>query len=223
MSATLEGLVGGQRASDGSIRTVRLGNQGEVVTGAMNGWYYEQVMRGYGYSFNTALAGNALVAATTSNAPAIWNPPGSGKICVIQKVTFGRTAKGTPLEGGIVYLRLRNVFSRKGTAADLVSGTAVAGVNLRADLDDDSGMVFFPTTIATTTAPDIWAFSGISQTADNGATTVSGPRSEQNTDHVNGLLCFGPGTLFSIGAAVSLSTTYQISILTLVLPLPQTM
>lgn len=219
----LEGRVGPVRHSDGADAKVRLGTQGELVTGHMNGSFYEQVMRGNGYAFSTALAGNALVAAAAAgNPPAIWNPPGSGRLLSIVKVVFGRTAVGTPLEGGIVYLRTQNVNSRSGTAADLVSGTAVAAVNLRSDLGDQSGMVFFPTTVVTTAVPAIWACSGIAQTADDGATTVSGPRAEQLTDHVNGMLVVGPGTLFSIGAAVALNTTYQITIFGLSLPLPLT-
>lgn len=218
----LEGLVGKQRAADADKRKVRLGNTGEIVTGMTYGNFFEEVMRGNGYAFNTALAGNALIAAGTANAPAIWNPPNSGRLLSIAKVVFGRTAVGTPLEGGIVYLRLQDVDSRKGTAADLVSGTEVAPVNLRSDLEDNSGMKFFPTTIVTTTTPDIWAFAGVAQTADDGATTVSGPRAEHLTDHVDGLLVVGPGTLFSIGAAVSLNTTYHITIFGISVPLPLT-
>ena len=209
---------GGQ--ADGRVEKFRLGNSVEVITVELYGKFYEQVARGNGYAFSTALAGNALVAAGTGNAPAVWNPPSSGKLLSIVKVVFGRTAKGTPLEGSIVYLRLQQVHSRKGTAADLVSGTAVTAVNLRSDLGDQSGMVFFPTTIVTTATPDIWACAGIAQTADNGATTVSGPRAEQLTDHVNGLLVVGPGTLFSLGAAVSLSSTYTITIYGIVSPVP---
>lgn len=217
----LEGQIGAARHADGDTKKVRLGNSGEIVTGEMFGSFYEQVMRGNGYAFNTALAGNALVAAAAAgNAPAIWNPPSSGKLLSIAKVVVSRTAVGTPLEGGIVYLRTQQVHSRKGTAADLVSGTSVAAINLRSDLGDNSGMVFFPTTIVTTSVPEIWAMSGIAQTADDGATTVSGPRAEQLTDHINGLLVVGPGTLFSIGAAVALNTTYAITIYGIVTPIP---
>lgn len=216
-----EGFVGQRRLNDGDEKQFRMGSYGELMTNSFSGDFFEQVMRGNGYSFTTALAGNALVAATTSNAPAIWNPPGSDRLLSIVKVTFARTAKGTPLEGSIVYLRTQNVHSRKGTAADLVSGTAVAAVNLRSDMGDNSKMVFFPTTIATTTTPDVWACAGIGQTADNGATTVSGPRAEMLVDNVNGLLQVGPGTLFSLGAAVSVSSTYTITIYGLSLPLPQ--
>ena len=81
-------------------------------------------------------------------------------------------------------------------------------------------MNFYPTTISTTPTPSIWAYSGIAQTADDGATTVSGPRGEQLTDHLNGLLQVGPGTLFSLGAAVSLNSTFHITIYALAVKLP---
>ena len=221
----LEGRAGPSRLPDGYQGPVRLGNQGEICTGSINGGYYEQVMRGNGYSFTTALAGNALVApagAGASNKPAIWNPPQSGRLLSIIKVVFGRTAKGTPLEGSLVYLRAQFVESRLGTAHDLVSGTAVAAVNLRSDLGDQSGMVFFPTTMSTTTAPSLWAATGIAQTADNGATTAAGPQTQTAVDWVQGGLVIAPGTLFCLGAAVSVSSTYTITIFALSLPMPLT-
>ena len=219
----LEGLVGAQRANDGDVRKVRLGNHAEVITGAAFGKYYDAVSRGYGYAFMTAIAGAQFAAAAASaNAPAIWNPPSSGRLLSIIKVCIARTAVGTPLEASIYYQRLQQVHSRKGTAADLVSGTNVAAVNLRSDLGDDSRMVFFPTTIVSTATPDFWATAGFAQTADDGATTVSGPRAEMMVDHVDGALVVAPGTLFSMAASAATNTTYQTTIYALSLPLPQT-
>ena len=222
MLSILKGLVGSQRASDGDERAIRLGNHGEVVTNSGVGSFYDQISRGNGYAFATAIAGAEFPAAGASaNVPAIWNPPGSGRVLSIIKVVIARTAVGTPLEAAICYQRLQAVNSRKGTAADLVSGTAVAAVNLRSDLGDASGMVFFPTTMVTTTTPTLWA-TAFAQTADDGATTVSGPRTEVICDHVDGLLLVYPGTLFSMSASAATNTTYQTTIFGLSLPLPNT-
>lgn len=215
MKAELQ--AGRQTVSDGQLCPARGGNQGELLTGAMNGYFYEQVLRGNGYVFSTALAGNALVAATTTNAPAIWNPPSSGKMLILQKITYNRTAVGTPLEGGIVYAKAS--AQALGTGADIVSGTAVAAVNLRFDLGDNSGMKFFPTTISTTPTPSYFANAGISQAASTGTTT--GVQTFQLVDWINGSIVVAPGTLFSLCAQVSLSTTYSISIFGLSVPLPQ--
>ena len=222
MAHKLQARPGRQRLNDGSRDAVaRAGSLAELVTSKMSGGVFEQVMRGNGYSFTTALAGNALIAPGTANAPAIWNPPNSGRLLSIIKVVFGRTAVGgTPLEGSLVYSRLQNVNSRLGAAADLVSGTAVAAVNLRSDMGDQSGMVFFPTTKSTTTAVALWACCGVAQTADDGDTTVNGPKTQRTVDQLDGLLCIGPGTLFTLAAAVTIVTTYTISIYGLSLPIP---
>src|SRR3954469_18590347 len=106
---TMQVKTGPQTPKDGQPSDVRGDAWGAIGTSAMNGFFAEQVARGYGYSFTTALAGNALVAATTTNVPAIWNPPDSGRVFLLQCVKFGRTAKGTPLEGSIVYLRQAGV------------------------------------------------------------------------------------------------------------------
>ena len=79
-----------------------LGLWGQAITDAGFGKYYELIRRGFGFAYSTALAGNALVAATTTNAPCIANYSGSGVDLVILKVVAVRTAVGTPLEGGIV-------------------------------------------------------------------------------------------------------------------------
>jgi hypothetical protein len=139
--------VGPQTPKDGQPFDARGDAWGAVGSSSMNGFFAEQVARGNGYSFTTALAGNALVAATTTNAPAIWNPPSSGRVLLVQCVKFGRTAKGTPLEGSVVYHRQTSVQGL-GTGADIISGTSVAAVNLRSDLPDNSKMLFFPTTSA---------------------------------------------------------------------------
>ena len=214
-----EALVGPQRRTDHDVGKLRMGSYGELVCNNFNGFFFEQVMRGNGYVFSTALAGNALVAATTTNAPAILNPAQSNRLLVLQKITFNRTAVGTPLEGGIVYCKTP-VSSIVGTAADIVSGTLVAAVNLRPDLPDNSGMKFYPTTIATTPTPTFFANAGVSQAASTGTTTGVGTFAA--VDHINGLIIMPPGWMFSLAAQVSLSTTYSISIFALSLPLPLT-
>lgn len=212
------GLVGPRSIPDGQQGMPRLGRSAEVITDAIYGSYYEQVVRGNGYVFTTALAGNALVAGTTTNAPAIWNPPNSGKVLILQKITYGRTAVGTPLEGDIVYLSAANVNSFGATGSDIVSATFVAGKNLRPEMGDNSGVRFAPTTIATTFTPALLAASGISQLVTTGTTT--GPQTFQTVDRIDGSIILTPGSYFSIGASVSISTTYCISIYALSVPMP---
>ena len=178
-------------------------------------WFADQVSLGNGYVFESALAGVALIAATTSaNKMLLVNPPQSQRVFVIYKITFGRTAVGTPLEGAIVYNtgRAASISVSAGTGNDVVSYTAVAGQNLRTGGADQSGMIFAPATSVLTTTPTFYGAPGLAQTADAGATTVSGPRSQQLVDYIHGTKQIFPGYLFTIGASVSLSTAYHIAI-----------
>lgn len=214
--------VGPQRLSDNARGLGRIGSFGELLTGGMNGFYAEQVQRGNGYAFSTALAGVALIAATTTNNKCLlWNPPDSGRVLSLMQIKFGRTAVGTPLEGSIVYNYAQNMRSFGATGADIVSGTLVAGKNLRTDLADNSKVQWYPAASVLTTAPSLLCCSGIAQTADNGATTVSGPNCNAGVrDDIWGAIQVWPGTLFTIGAAVSIATTYTITIFALSLPIP---
>ncbi len=176
-------------------------------------YFMDQALRGNMFCYSTALAGNALVAATTTNAPMIFNPSGSGKIGIIYKITYNRTAKGTPLEGGIVYLKsATNLGASVGTGAPVVSGTHVAPQNALIGSTRGSAFNFYPTTVVVTTALTYFANAGIAQTADNGATTVSGPRAEMAVDRILGAISILPGHAFALGAQVALSTTYAITI-----------
>jgi hypothetical protein len=218
----VEGHVGPARYGDNQDGPLRLDSFGGVVGSDALGFYAEQVMRGNGYVWSTAIAGVALVAQTTSNAPAIWNPPSSGKICLLQKITYLRTAVGTPLEGGIVYFAGVQPVRGTGTAGDLPTNTPVAGRNLRLDIyGDQSGMSWFPATVTSTAAysPTFHSFSGVSQIASTGTTTGVG--NQLLVDRIDGMIAIPPGGIFAIGANVSLSTTYAISIFGLCLPMPQ--
>ena len=216
------GHVGEARLSDGVEMPFRQGNTGEQMFSGLNPKYYEHVVRGRAFVYSTAAAGVALIAATTSNAPAIWNPAGSGKNLVLLKIAIGRTAKGTPLEGSIVYLTLANAGATVGTANQIVSLTQVTPVNLLLGAGNPSVMRFAPATISTTGTATVVCASGFAQTADNGATTVSGPRVDSVIDYIDGMIIVPPGNTFQMGAAVSISTTYTISIFALELPLPLT-
>jgi hypothetical protein len=216
-----EAQVGPQRNNDDQVVKLRLGSYGELMCNDMNGFFAEQVLRGNGYVWSTPIAGVALIAMTTANAPALWNPPSSGKVCILQKITYLRTAVGTPLEGGIVYFTGVQPVRGVGTAADLPTNTPVAGRNLRLDIyGDQSGMTWCPATITSTAAfsPTFHSFSGVSQIAATGTTTGIG--NQLLVDRLDGLIVIPPGGIFAIGANVSLSTTYAISVFGICLPVP---
>ena len=183
--------------------------------------FSEWVRRGYGFCYSTALAGQEGIVAGTANAPLIANFTGSNVDLVIYQVRCNRTAVATPLEGGFTYLRENaSIGAAVGTGAPIVSGTAVAAKNLLgATGGRTSAVTFYPTTVtATSGALLFFANIGFSQTADDGATTVSGPRVQQLIDYVDGAIVVPPGGALAIGAQVSTSATYSWSIFGLEIP-----
>lgn len=214
----IEGRVGVQRQGDDSLIAPRFGNQGEVIVSDMNGFFYEQVMRGNGFVYSNAAAGVALVAATTSNAPFIWNPAGSGKNLVLIKVVASFSAIGTPVAGSIVYLTIPNAGSQIGTAQPIVSLTEVAGANLLVSQGNRSVMRFAPATVATTPTPGILCASSFGQAS--AVTTTVVPLTL--TDWIYGAIVIPPGNTFQLGASASISSTYCFSIFGLELPIPLT-
>jgi hypothetical protein len=224
----LQTRPGPQTPKDNSSPELRGGPWGEIGTSDMSGFFAEQIARGNGYCFSSALAGVALIAATTTNNKmVIWNPPTSGRVLLLQCVKIGRTAVGaTPLEGSIVYNRSQGIQSASAAAGtgnpnDIVSYTKASAVNLRSDkVGDESGMFFFPAASVLANAPSLWSASGIAQTADNAGTTAEGPQVQYAVDWIWGLLQLWPGSLMSVGAAASILTTYTVSIYALSLPKP---
>lgn len=218
----LTGQAGVIAAVAGQPVPLNVGASGELLTGAMNGFFYEQTMRGNGFIWSTAIAGVALVApvATASATPTIVNPPGSNRLIVIEKVCYNRTALATPLEGGTLYC-FHRAASVVAAAGDIVgTGTIVAGQNARLDLSntDTSKVLWYPTGIVFTAIPTFLANAGTSQAASTGTTT--GVQTFVNIDYVNGQIVCPPGFAFSIAANVALSTTYAISIYGLSIPVP---
>ena len=127
----------------------------------------------------------------------------------------------TPLEGGLVYLReAYSLGANIGTGSPVVSGTHVAPINCLGPVGTPaSAMRFYPTTVVFTSgAVTYFCNSGLSQTADDGATTVSGPRTIQLIDYVDGAIVVPPGGGFALGGQVSTDTTYAITIIAAELP-----
>ena len=222
MALPITGVVGipASPQNSGSLAP-SLGRFGELLTDGAFGKYGELVRRGYGFAYSTALAGNALIAAGTANAPLIANFAGSGVDLIILKVVAVRTAVGTPLEGGIVYLReAATIGAAAATGSPIVSGTVVAARNLRGAVGGRAqATTFYPTTVtATSGALTYHSNSAFAQSADDGATTVSGPRAEMLVDNLDGLMVVPEGGAFALGASVSLNTTYAFTIFGLEIP-----
>lgn len=212
------GRVGVARYGDDFEAPPRLGNQGEEIFSPLSPKYYEQTMRGNHFVYSSAIGGAVLAAFTTSSAPFLWNPMGSGKLLVITKVAAGLVATGTTAAGHIVYGIQSNLGSNIGTAAPVVSGTFVAGVNLLIGGGNPSVMRFAPTTVSITAACTFLCSMGLGQAT--AGTTATSPFTA--IDNVDGRIVIPPGSAFSVAASASIASTYSIAIFGLEIPVPLT-
>jgi hypothetical protein len=210
-----EGLVGQARYTDGDDKTFRIGNQGDQITSQLQPAYYEQTMRGncFVYAMSTAAS---IVAVGTAGFPNLWNPLGSNKLCVINKIVWQAAAIGTPVISGFQYAYLPNAGSQVGTGGPVLTGTYIGGVNLLLGAGVASAMKFAGAAGTMTTAPTVLCGAGLNL----GATATQTPWT--GVDDVNGRIVIPPGVLFQIGASTATSTTFNIAIYGLELPLPLT-
>jgi hypothetical protein len=214
----LAGYVGPISLSDGAhTGQVRLTNFGEMAYSKVNPDLYEHTLRGNAFVYSTAAAGAASVAPTTSNAPMIWNPTGSGKNLVVTKVAIGWVGTNTAAAGNFEYAFLPSAGSQIGTGAPVVSLTQVSGVNLLLSGGNVSVMRFAPTTVSLTSAPTYLAPMGVGMTN----TTVASTAAPFNlVDYVNGQIIVPPGVAFFVVANISILVVTSIAMYGLELPIP---
>ena len=78
---------------DGSTNTISLGRANEMLVAELHGKYYEQCYRGNVFYASTSTAGVVVpIASTLTPVYTIWNPAGSGKLCVPIVTLIGWTA-----------------------------------------------------------------------------------------------------------------------------------
>lgn len=124
-----QGSVGNVAAkSDGSISTLRLGRENDLITSQLAGRYGEATRRGEVFSLNLSATTTGVAAGNISGAAAaastqfaLWNPVGSGRALEILKVFVG-VISGTPPGGPLIHnLMLGGVPSITGVGAALNS------------------------------------------------------------------------------------------------------
>jgi len=206
----LEGYVGaGSLLSDGVVTTrPRMGNFGELMTSPLNSRFYEHVLRGNAFVYSTPAAGAALVAPTTTNAPMIWNPAGSGKNLVLHKIVYGYVGT-TWAAGHIEYGVVTSAGSQIGTGAPIVSLTQVSGVNLLVGAGNASVMRFAPTTLVVVAAPTFLCTAGISANAGTAAAVVPPFKME---DMIEGHIIIPPGVAFFVMSNAAIAGVVCVSI-----------
>jgi hypothetical protein len=214
----VEHRIGVARYSDDTEGPARLGNQGEQIISDLNPMYYEQTMRGNAFCYAMTTAAS-IVAVGSAGFPNLWNPLGSGKLCILTKVAYQVAAVGTPVITGFQYAYLPNAGAQVGTASPVLTGaySNVTGVtNLLLGSGNPSVMKYLGSA-GTMTVPTIFAAAGVNLGTGTG---TGAPWS--CSDDINGRIVIPPGVLFQIGASTATSTTFNISIFGIEIPMPLT-
>lgn len=211
------GRVGVSRFPDGADADLQLGYNAEGIVTELHGKYYQNTLRGNSYMYSSAAAGVTL-AALGNNLPTLWNPSGSGKNLVLNKVLIGWVST-TWAVGNIVYGYQTNVGSAIGTGAPISVFTAITPVNLNISGagSPQASVMRFATTVTFTTAPTFLATAGINSAALAAATAAS---NFIMMDDLDGRIVIGPGAALQVAANGAVAGVCIVSIYGTEIPIP---
>ena len=200
----------------GQPQPLRGGSYGEMVVSDFHGLWAEETLRGNAFSYSTTTA--VSITAFGSNMPSLWNPMGSGKICVLGRLTMQTGAVGTPALSGFQYGFLQNAGSAISgalTGGPVLTFTPVAAVNMCVGGPaKGSKMLWAPAVSTYTTAPALLGAVGFNL----GSTSTFTPFTF--IDNIDGRIILWPGSILQIAASTTTSTTFNIDLWGLELPIP---
>ncbi len=215
--SVFEAYVGLGRYGDGEKQPIRLASQGGAYLTDIGARHAEQTMRGRSFVWRTVT--EATIPVMGSGAPTLWNPTGSGVVCVVSKVTLQTGAVGTPAVSGINYGYSHDLGDQIGTASPVPTGTRIAGVSTCIGQGGGSPTpktFFLGFTNTFTAAPVLLCAAGFSL----GSTSTETPYTF--VDDIDGRICVYPGGGLSIAASTTTSKTFNVNFWGYEVPLPLT-
>jgi hypothetical protein len=210
----IEGVCGTKMVGDGDHSVLRMENYGALVTNDWSGKYATAIRRGYGFAYPTAQTGITFAALTTTNQYMIINPPGSNRVFIPLRVRAGYVS-ATNVAGHVAMYEFP-VNSIIGTAASVVSYTAVAARPLSVGAGTQSKMIFTCATNVIVGTPT--HIMPLFSTAAMIATTVAAPFQLDSGD-LDGMVQFMPGQAMVIAANAAIAMVASVVVLGLELPL----
>src|SRR3974390_634115 len=115
--------------ADGQFPIMTGGRSNEGIVAELHGKYFTQNYRGNVYASSTATTGVVIPIATTLTPTySIWNPAGSGKLCVAIVCYVGWTSTTAAL-GTILWMATTNAGSGISSPAPFVAFGTGSGVN----------------------------------------------------------------------------------------------
>ena len=203
--------ISGQVGPQGPLTPVggispRLGPTAEVITNDMYGKYYEATRLGLVFTASQAIAGVALLTATSTTVNfAFFNPPASGKRAILIKTTFGYVST-TMTAGSIVY-------AVNSSPVNTVTGTALT-INNNLQFGPASGMQAFST--ATVGAASTLLRPSKYSTVVMAATATNAPW--QFDEDLDGSIVVPPGGALAVGGNIALGVILCIALTWIEIP-----
>ena len=158
---------------DGSNPVLNIGRANEALIAQLHGKYFTQCYRGNVFYASTTTAGRALSLTTITPTYSIWNPAGSGKLCIPFVTLIGWTATTAAL-GEIIWTATTAAGDTISLVAPIVAfGT---GTPLNANLGSGKVSQMRIATGGTTTlvaVPSFYRATGLTITPTTAATGVA--------------------------------------------------
>jgi hypothetical protein len=203
-------VVGTKNLGNSQLTNFTAGNNGELIVAEWWGKYAELVRQGFVYVARVNTAASVPVNSALTNAPALWNPSGSGKWVMPLKIMLSVGAIGTPVLQGFTLSYLNNAGATAATAAPVLTFTTQAVVNMQLGQGASSKALFAPAVATYTTNPAILMDLGIGHFLEGTAATGQLYTLMHDFD---GELLIPPGSLISFGSTIASSTTYYTTII----------
>ena len=161
-------------SGDGTTNTVSMGRANEMLVAELHGKYFAQCYRGNVFYASTATTGVAIpISSTLTPVYTIWNPAGSGKLCIPFVTLIGWTATTAAL-GEIIWTATTAAGDTISLVAPIVAfGT---GTPLNANLGSGKVSQMRIATGGTTTlvaVPSFYRATGLTITPTTAATGVA--------------------------------------------------
>lgn len=192
--------VGPQFVSKGQGPSNARGDySGAGVFQEAQGRYAELVRQGQMFNYSTTSAAALLLSATTACGPCWWNPAGSGVI-FYPLILTQTWLSGVTVAGAVMWMITKTAGAAIGTAAPIVTFTAVAPVNMAIGSPNaaTSAINFAPVTATYTAAPSYFMGSGLNYKTEAGDYVAE-------IDY-NGALAVYPGNALTLCYSVTTST-----------------
>ena len=162
---------------DGSSPVLNLGRANEALVAQLHGKYFTQCYRGNVFYASTTTAGRVLSFTTVTPTYSIWNPAGSGKLCIPFVTLIGWTATNAAL-GEIVWMATTNAGDTITTAGVAPLSAFGTGTPLNANLGSGKVSAMRIATAGTTTlsaVPTFYRSTGLSMLVTVATTATAAP------------------------------------------------